>query len=321
MNKITLFALCGLCVLCGLINAQESSGQQKELPPDLKLFTEGYSLALEGKHKEALDRLAEVEKQYPESTYLDRVLFWKAWCHTEMKNYGKAIKLYNELVEKYPKSAYADDALFKVGEIYENYQHDYEKAIETYERLVKLYPAPDEVSNYNANLSNSIVQAQQQKAQIVEQINRNPQQALNDWQVSQELNKKYNPRRGQKDDYFDRRAQERIEFIKGNSDNDFLSLTKFTEGEVLIKNGKYDKAVKKFQELLKEYPDCSLADNASYEIALCLKKQDKPDEAEELLKEFKQKYPKSELVEKTEQLFKQWAAEKESKNAKIKPVK
>jgi TolA-binding protein len=315
-------ATCSL-LITSLIYAQEPQ-QQKELAEDLKAFSEGYSLTLEGKCKEALDKFTELEKKYPESKYLDRVSFWKGWCHTELKNYGKAIKLYNELVEKYPKSAYADDSLFKIGEIYENYQHDYEKAMETYEKLIKLYPLPEDLLQMGNNASSNIIGAQQQKAQIMEQQERRPQEALKNWEQSQELNKKYNPRRSQKkDDYFNQRAQERIDFIKNNSDHDSVPLTKFIEGQVYTKDGKYAEAIKKFEELLKEYPDCSLADNATYEIALCLKKQNEAVKAEEILKKFIETYPKSELIPQAKQIFIQWKKEKEKEKKKPeeKPVK
>lgn len=311
MKKILCFGL--MVLMAGLVWGKDPAPkQQAELPPDLKLFSIGYGSALDGKWKEALDTFAEIETKYPASQYLDRVLFWKSWCHTELKNYGKAIKFSEELIEKYPKSAYADDALFKIGEIYEYYQHDYEKALSTYERLVKLFPTPDGSNqDANSNASNNAVAAQQQKAQIEER--RNPKQALNEWQNSQELSNRLNRGRATKEDFFTRRAQERISFITANSDNDYLPLTRFSEGELYCKEGKYDEALKKFREIIKEFPDSSLADNAAYEIGICLRQQKMDAEAQEAMQKFIQAYPKSELLAKAQEQLEKWDAEKEQK--------
>ena len=290
-------------VLPALAQEIQNVQQQQELPQrvssDLELFNDGYRLLLEGNShcKEAIDKFSELEQKYPKSSYLDRALFWKAWCHSELKNYGTAIKIYEEVAAKYKNSAYVDDALFKIGDIYENALHDYDKAIGVYERLVKEFAVEPDLSNINfssnGNLSQNVIIAQQQKAQI-EERNQNFSQALNDWEDSQSLNKKYHPRRGT-NDYFDRRAQARVDFIKNNRDNDYLPLTKFTLGQALKKEGKHQEAIGKFRELQKEFPDSSLADDAQYEIALCLQELNKIGESREALEIFLEKYDQSEL--------------------------
>ncbi|MFH1226911.1 MAG: tetratricopeptide repeat protein [Planctomycetota bacterium] len=305
--------ICIWLVLLGLglsLGAEEQARTQQktELSAELKIFVSGYSLAIEGKYKGALDKFTEIENQFPKSVYLDRVLFWKAWCHTELKNYGIAIKLCEELAAKYPKSAYVDDAMFKAGEIYEYYQHDYDKALVIYQKLIELFPAGEDVGS-NTNRGNNAVAAQQQKAQISER--RNPKQAVNEWQNVQVLNGNLRGAgRNQADDYFASRAQARIAFINANKDNDFVPLTKFTEGEVLFKEHKYDETIVKFNELLKDFPASSLADNAAYGIALCLKEAEKLEQAIGAIDGFIKAYPNSELQVSAKQLLQKWTEEK-----------
>ena len=287
------------CIVVLILVSAASAQKQAQTTQDAALFTNGYSSFLEGKYKEALDIFGDFGKKYPNSIYMDRVFFWKAWCHTELKNYGKSIKLFEELIEKYPASSYTDDALFKIGDIYENYLHDYDKAVEVYERLIKLFPSAETAIYSNA--SNNIISAQQQKAQI-EERNLNMQQALNDWKESQMLIKKYNPS-SQNDNYLNKKAQDKINFIKNHSDNDWLPLTRFTEAQILSKEGKCDLAIKKFQEILNDFPKSSLADNSAYEITLCLKKQNDNEGAKESLKKFIKDYPKSELVPEARRLL------------------
>ena len=299
-------------VLLGLglsLGAEEQprSQQKAELPAELKLFVSGYSLAIEGKYKGALDKFTEIENQFPKSIYLDRVFFWKTWCHTELKNYGIALKLCEELAAKYPKSAYVDDAMFKAGEIYEYYQHDYDKALTAYQKLIELFPAEESISN--SNFGNNKVAAQQQMAQISER--RNPKQAVNEWQNVQILNDSLRGiDRNQTDDYFTRRAQTRIAFINANKDNDFVPLTKFTEAEVLFKEHKYDEAIAKFNELIKDFQASSLADNAAYGITLCLKEAGKSEQAIGAMDGFIKAYPNSELQTQAKQLLRKWTEEK-----------
>jgi len=278
------------------------AAQQRSISEDAKLFAEGYSIFLEGNCTNALSKFEELEKLYPKSNLIDRVIFWKAWCHVELKNYGVAIKTFESLIQKFPRSSYADDALFKIGEIYESHLHDYDNAVKTYERIIKLFPVSNpELMN---NVSNTAVNAQQQIAQINEEVYRNIPQALNDWEKSQALNSQISTYRNKPGSYFNMKAQERINFIKTNNDNDYVPLTKLIEGEVLIRDNKYQQAIEKFQEIIKEFPQSSLADNATFESALCLKKQNKSEEAKAAFRKFLQVYPKSELIPSAQQELK-----------------
>lgn len=272
------------------------AGQTKNIQEDTKLFAKGYAYILESKYAEALGAFDLFMKTYPQSAFIDKALFWEAWCHTELKNYGMAIKKYDELAQKFPKSNYADDALYKTGEIYENYLHDYDNAVKTYERLINIFPLlpPNVVQSEAQNISNTVVQAKQQVAQIQQERYRNMPQALNEWEKSQQLDKQAASVYGEQPiSYFNKKAQEQIDFIKTHSDNNYVPLTKLIEAEVLCREGNYDRAVDEFSEIIKEYPQSAVADNALYDKYLCLIKQNRIEEAKASLKTLLHDYPNS----------------------------
>ena len=281
------------------------AGQTKNIQEDSKLFARGYSNILESKYTEALGAFDVFQKTYPQSAFIDRALFWEAWCHAELKNYGMAIKTYDALVQKFPKSNYADDALYKIGEIYENYLHDYDNAVKTYERLINMFPSyPQITQSEPQNISNNVVQAVQQKAQITQERYRNMPQALNEWEKSQQLDKQAMAVYGeQPSSYFNKKAQEQIDFIKNHSDNNYVPLTKLIEAEVLCREGNHIQAVDKFSEIIKEFPQSSVADHALFDKYLCLMKQNRTEEAKASLKILLHDYPNSSFANSARQIL------------------
>jgi TolA-binding protein len=293
--KYTIFICAIVCILALCLNAQTQQSK-----PDALLFADAYSSFLEGNYADAIGKFTSLTAQFPQSEFIDRTLFWKAWSHAELKNYGQAIALYEELIRKYPQSTYADDSLYKIGEIYENNLHQYDKSLDTYQRLINLFPSNPPPGD---NFANNAISAQQQIADIKERQNRNFPQAINEWEKSQTMNTQIKRYGNQPSNYFNQRAQERINFIKNNSDYDYVPLTKFIEGESYLNDGNYASAINKFNELITQYPHSSLADNAAFNIAVCLLKQHNVEQAKTTLKKFLQDYPKSELSDSAKRLL------------------
>ncbi len=61
-------------------------------------------------------------------------------------------------------------------------------------------------------------------------------------------------------------AQSRINLIKDNLDYDYKPLSGYILAEKYYENKKYKNAVSEFQKIIDDYPDCSLADDAQYDI-------------------------------------------------------
>jgi TolA-binding protein len=89
-------------------------------------------------------RLAdEYRTKYPEDANLPRIMFESAdICTDELKDYHKAIGLYNEILAKFPQSTYVDDALYGLG-ITLRLSGQFDESIRILESLEKRFPGSD----------------------------------------------------------------------------------------------------------------------------------------------------------------------------------
>ncbi len=89
-------------------------------------------------------RLAdEYRTKYPEDANLPRIMFESAGvCTDELKDYHKAIGLYEEILKKFPQSAYGDDALYGLG-IALRFSGQLDESIRNLESLEKRFPSSD----------------------------------------------------------------------------------------------------------------------------------------------------------------------------------
>ena len=77
--------------------------------------------------------------KFPDHKLDDDVLYVKARIYTKLRNYDKAIELYERIVENYPEEIRADNALFEMASLYENQLGNPEKAMEYYEKIFVEY--------------------------------------------------------------------------------------------------------------------------------------------------------------------------------------
>jgi TolA-binding protein len=264
-----------------LLVAQEQQQQQRQdrwqdrqLSPELSEFTSAYETLLGGRFQEALNQLAEFEKKFPASTFADRALFWKAFCHAKLENFGKALELNQELVEKFQKSKYADDALVRIGEINEKYLHRYPEAIQAYRQVIEKFPAS---ANWGQAVNN--------EAQILERRVRdfsNAQDRYNEnVQNLQSRNAAAPPGRSNEQNWFAWNGQARIDFIQAHSDYNFVPLTRYYVAAEDMEKADFARAESVLVELLKQYPDARIADLATLRLALCRQQLGKTNEARE----------------------------------------
>ena len=85
----------------------------------------------------------EYETRFPEDPNVPRVMLHAAdLCVKELKDFRKAIGLYQDILERFPENRYSDEAMFGLG----NALHaagDLEEAVSTFERLETRYPSSD----------------------------------------------------------------------------------------------------------------------------------------------------------------------------------
>lgn len=100
------------------------------------LFAEADLLMTQRKFDQAFQKLDTLEKKFPFHKLKDDILYRKAQAHVEMYEYQKAIDRLLEINTAHKNDLLADDALFLLGEIYQNKLNDPEKAAEYYKKIL-----------------------------------------------------------------------------------------------------------------------------------------------------------------------------------------
>ena len=98
---------------------------------DLALFAE--------QPEKALITLDSIDVKYPNNSLTDDILMAKARLFIQQKNYADAVPLLKKIAEEHSFDLWADDAVFMLGDIYENQLNDKEKAKIYYQKIITDY--------------------------------------------------------------------------------------------------------------------------------------------------------------------------------------
>lgn len=290
----------GSIVSNGLGSASGQS-EQAATAPDVTAYQGAFNLLVQGQCAPAADAFSVFARDYPASPFIDKAAYWRGFSHVECGNYGTAIEILSEIPKQHPKSRYADDALYKVGEVYERYVHNYTDALKTYQEVVEKYPD-----------SCVAVQSLQRNAQICEQKN-DYASAVENWSVSlkkaesldlrNRVQTKQSLQNRLPDNYFSRVAAARVAFIRAHADGDYVPLTRYTDAQTLARRGETDQAIGKYRALLGDYPKCSLVPYARLELAECLVRQGHESDALLLLEQVRSLTPPDDLAVRYKELM------------------
>lgn len=88
----------------------------------------------------AFQMLDSITAIFPEHNLADDILMRKADAHIFLSQWQLAIKQLEKIATNHKDDILADDALYKIGQIYENQQLNYEKAAEYYFKIMKAFP-------------------------------------------------------------------------------------------------------------------------------------------------------------------------------------
>ena len=102
----------------------------------MSLFSKADLLIEQHRYKEAFNLFDSIVKEYPGHSLGDEILFKKSYSYQLRGQWSKAILSLEELMEFYSDNILADDALFQLGNIYENHLLDNQKAAEYYRRIL-----------------------------------------------------------------------------------------------------------------------------------------------------------------------------------------
>ncbi len=97
-------------------------------------------LLFQNKTAEALVKTDSMMKKFPEHTLTDELLWLSAKIYRKMGDYPNAIAALEKINTSYPDDILGDNALYTLGNIYEENLRDNAKAMEAYQKFLIKYP-------------------------------------------------------------------------------------------------------------------------------------------------------------------------------------
>jgi tetratricopeptide (TPR) repeat protein len=102
-------------------------------------FAQADLLLEQHKYNQAFVLYDSILTAFPYHGLTDEILLRKAQAFQQQGNWKEAILYLEKLLKSYSEDILADDALFQLGDIYENHLGDKEKAIENYKKIIFQY--------------------------------------------------------------------------------------------------------------------------------------------------------------------------------------
>ena len=106
----------------------------------LKMYARADKLIFEEEPDKALATLDSIDKAFPGNTLVNDVYMAKAKILIQKKQYELAVQLLLKISEGTKDNLWADDAVFMLGDIYDNYLNDKTKAKVYYQKIITDYP-------------------------------------------------------------------------------------------------------------------------------------------------------------------------------------
>jgi TolA-binding protein len=105
----------------------------------LKMYARADLLIFAEEPDKALLTLDSIDKKYPGNSLADDILMAKARLSIQQKDYESAVVLLKKIVTDDGSGLWADDAVFMLGDIYENHLSDKEQAKIYYQKIITDY--------------------------------------------------------------------------------------------------------------------------------------------------------------------------------------
>jgi tetratricopeptide (TPR) repeat protein len=106
----------------------------------LKIYARADLWIFKEQPEQAVKTLDSIDKKFPNNSLADDILMAKARILIQQKDYAGAVPLLSSIAENHKFDLWADDAVFMLGDIYENYLQDKEKAKTYYQKIITDYP-------------------------------------------------------------------------------------------------------------------------------------------------------------------------------------
>jgi len=93
----------------------------------------------QGKYEKSIESLLNIVKEYPESDLSSWALYFLGDIYNfKLKDYGKAIAEYRNLIQKFPRHRFVANAQFKIAECCRKME-EWQEAIEVYKKFIQDY--------------------------------------------------------------------------------------------------------------------------------------------------------------------------------------
>jgi TolA-binding protein len=99
---------------------------------DLQIFAE--------QPEKAVAILDSIDVKYPGNSLDDDILMAKARILIQQKNFNDAVAPLKKIVADHPSDLWADDAVFMLGDLYENHLNNKDQAKIFYQKIITDYP-------------------------------------------------------------------------------------------------------------------------------------------------------------------------------------
>lgn len=119
--------------------------------PAKALYDKAYALYKENKFEKARSYWAEFTDTFKKHPYTPSAVFWQGQCYFKLKDYARAVILFEDVIEKYKKSSKYKSALLKSGYSW-NYLGKPELAQMRFEEIIKKFPKSVEATQAKRSL-------------------------------------------------------------------------------------------------------------------------------------------------------------------------
>ena len=208
----------------------------------------------------------------------------------ERKLYGLAAQNYEQFAFLQPQEPRAAESLYKAGFIYAYYLLDPPRSIQLFHRLTVLYPGTDQARR-----------AHQALADIYENQLKQYSQAITHYDKAIALDRgsgkdlsEYLYRKGRcqfRLGDWDQALETYERTVREFPDGSFAPSAAYHVGYIYFLKKSYETAEARFRQFVDKYPMSEWTFDALYHLAECFEEQDRPDEAKDVYRRIRERFP------------------------------
>ncbi|WP_319584707.1 tetratricopeptide repeat protein [uncultured Pseudodesulfovibrio sp.] len=131
--------------------AADKTEAQADTDPAKALYDKAYALYKEGNYERARSYWAEFTDTFKGHAFTPSAVFWQGQCYYMLKDYARAVILYEDVIEKYQKSSKYKAALLRSGYSWEHLGKP-ELAKMRFEEIIKKFPKSVEATQAKRSL-------------------------------------------------------------------------------------------------------------------------------------------------------------------------